>query len=190
MLAASVGDARFEVAHRQVELPACLLGQGSGDRQENVGRLNGFASGESAVPRSRARLLRSHANPGDCPVAPETCRREIVAQQKVDSSLPQCTRSGLGAEVGIVDRTDREQVEGFVRLAGVAIEVNEPRLDDGGAEVIAFGVGEQRDGPARRASGKGERRLFERARPVVRSPARSASLRPASSAGRARRAVA
>ena len=114
------------------------------------------------------------ANPGDRPVAPERMRGQIVAQEKIDSALPQSPRPGLGAEVGIVDRTDGEQLEGLVGLAGVAIEVDEPRLDDGGADVVAFGVGEQRDGPAGAS--------LERANdacstgPACRSISRSASL--------------
>ena len=56
---------------------------------------------------------------------------------------------------------DGQQLQGFVRLAGVAIEVDEPRLDDRRAHAAALGVGEQRDRPAGAALRKGERRLFD-----------------------------
>ena len=93
--------------------PGCV-----GIVKELVGRLQCVAADEALGRPSRARLLRSIADPGIDRSLQSVAVEQVVAQQEVDQPLTIGRDPGLGAEVGVVDRAEVEQVQRLVGLAG------------------------------------------------------------------------
>ena len=94
----------------------------------------------STCPSESALHAAVEAQPGDGPLSPERGCGQVIAQQQVNLPLPEERGPRFLPEGRVFVGPQREQLEGPVRLAGVAIEIHELGLDDDRAHVASLGL--------------------------------------------------
>ena len=107
-------------------------------------------------------MLRSYRSLGIARSCQSEAADRVVAQEQVDLALPHERHPRLGSQVRVVAGAHREELERLVGLAGVAVEVDELRLDDRRAHVAAIGLLELGDGQPRGTLAAGEAGLLDR----------------------------